>query len=556
MLTKLPKAEWKPAEASETEFLFDAEIPAKYIRFIEKHCKQPDGLNPGKPIKVIDWQREVIEPLLGTMRWSKEHNQYVRQFVDVFIGIAKKNGKTTIIAALCLALVVLESTKEKQDIVVVAADKDQAGILFEAAQSMILMNPKLREAFKVRTAVKEIEHRKSRGKIRVKSSDNPKRLYGPKPTVVIIDELVAQKNDEIYRTLHSSIVGKKEPLFICITTAGYKNESPFAYEKWQDAKKTQEDQLRNTKQLVWINEFPEDADHSDRELWAEYNPSIGITKSIEGMELLYDEALRMPTLMSEFRAFQLNQWVDAGVSWIPSHIWLKSGGDANAFDEELLAKQNRTWYGGLDLSKGVDFSSWSLISPGSPTDPNADGWTVLVRSWVSEDSVNARKDYLKRQIIDWSQSPHMGTPWVTICPGSDIRQKDVEAQVIKDCETFNVEIIGADPHLAPYLAQNLGDLDIDVVSITQYYINLSEPTKAFEHAVVNRRMWHGHNPVLSWHVGNVVLMRDTNGNVKPNKQKKKEAIDGVAATLNALHVAMRLEEPSFEQPQFIPFFED
>lgn len=557
MLTQYPKASWEPKEANECEYFYDSTIPDKYIRFIENLCRQPEGFNPGAPITVLDWQRAIIEPLLGTLRWSDEHKQYVRQYVDVFIGIAKKNGKTTIIAALCLALLVLESPKERQDIVVVAADKDQASILFDAAVAMIEMQPKFEKKFNIKAAERIIVHLKSKGKIRVKASDNPKGLYGPKPTVVIIDELVSQRSDDIYRTLHSSMPGKKEPIFIAITTAGYKNESPFAYEIWQDAKKTLADPLLNTRQLVWINEFPENADPADRNLWRLYNPSIGITKSMEGLELLYNEALRRPTAMPEFRAFQLNQWVEAGKTWIPNHIWLNSGGHANVFDEEML--RGRRAYIGLDLSHGIDFSSESVVLPGSPTNQDVEGWTVLVRSWVSEDSVNARKDYLKRDIHNWADlSGKTNGKWLNIIEGSDIRIKaNIFPQILADYDFFDVQEIGADAYMANLLAEELENVGIEPRKVVQSFKNLSDPMKEFETAVMNRRLWHGNNPVFSWHVGNVVPQVNTNAEMKPNKNKKKEAIDGVAATLNALHVAMMLEpEKQFEPVRFINFYDD
>ncbi|MBB5804663.1 phage terminase large subunit-like protein [Saccharothrix ecbatanensis] len=494
---------------------------------------------------LLEWQQEHITKLFGTVRYSEELRRHVRQYRSTHIWIPRKNGKTTLIAALAIYLLSMDMPG-KATILCGALTGGQAEQIFTQAKGFIkankwLNNPKI---FKIRNGWRQIEHVPTGSILKVVAQGDDVKL-GSEPTTIIIDELAVQKSSDFINSLVGGQGSTAEPLFIGISTAGYKNRHKFGYQEWQADKEVFEDQSKNKQHLVFMRPLDEDADWENEEVWKQANPSIGEANSIEFLRGEYVKAKKKPHLIPWFKAYYLNIWGNEGGSWLDETRWYDSGMSGGPVIEELL--HGRMAYGGLDLSSKKDLTGWALLFPGSPENADDPGYTVVLRAFMTQWSLENPKNVTADQLLEWQAEG-----FLTIFDGEEIQYDAVIDQVVMDCQDFNVELIGIDKWGARDLSQRIEKATgQDLIDIKQGYKNLSEPTSQLETWVLDKRLYHGMNPVLKWNVENAVLTRDNFDRVMIHKGKSQGKIDGLAALINAVYVAYEPEEEE-QSAFFIP----
>jgi phage terminase large subunit-like protein len=552
------KAEWELPGAPEDQYLFDPKRANRVIKFIETYCTLPSGTKfrkAGQPFKLEPWQKQIITELFGTVRWSEDEQAYIRQFDDAWIEIARKNGKSTLLAAVALYLTGWDGEIGAQ-VFSVAKDKEQAGMVFKAAVTMIANNAILKRELKVYSASKTIVHERTGSNYKIISADANSAL-GTNPSAVIFDEVVSQPNRDLWDAMRTGMGARSQPLFLAITTAGYKS-ARFCLQEHEANVKLLENRQNPTRyyeneptKFLFMRNTPDGADWEDPEVWKYANPNIGVTVSIDFFQNKAREAKSRPAAQNAFRAFYLNQWVAQESRWIDLAAWDRSTESVGLINKELLEVKmsGRDCYVGVDLASKQDLASYCLLFPGTPDDPDEPGYTVISRSWVPEAAIE-RRDKYQAELQMWVEEG-----WLYKTDGRGTDYEEIQQKLLQDCAKFNVLGVGTDPWNAQQLMQNVeAEANVEVVQVKQYSAALNEPTLLLEALVDTQKLYHCYNPVLRWNIENVQLKQDSAG-VRIDKQKSAEKIDAVAALINALKIATLPREQE-QAATFISFFDE
>lgn len=256
------------------------------------------------------------------------------------------------------------------------------------------------------------------------------------------------------------------------------------------------------------------------------NPSLGITAPIEKVRQACESAKQNPTEENSFRQLRLNQWVKQAIRWMPMEKW----DDCSfAVDEEKL--ESRVCYGGLDLSSTTDITAFVLVFP--PTDED-DKYVVLPYFWIPEDTLDLR---VKREHVPYDVWERQG--YIQTTEGNVVHYGFIEKFIEELGEKYNIREIAFDRWGAVQMVQNLENMEFTVVPFGQGFKDMSPPTKELMKLTLEQKIAHGGNPVLRWMMDNIFIRTDSAGNIKEDKEKSTEKIDGAIASIMGLDRAIR-----------------
>lgn len=256
------------------------------------------------------------------------------------------------------------------------------------------------------------------------------------------------------------------------------------------------------------------------------NPSLGITAPIEKVRQACESAKQNPTEENSFRQLRLNQWVKQAIRWMPMEKW----DDCSfAVDEEKL--ESRVCYGGLDLSSTTDITAFVLVF--SPTDED-DKYVVLPYFWIPEDTLDLR---VKREHVPYDVWERQG--YIQTTEGNVVHYGFIEKFIEELGEKYNIREIAFDRWGAVQMVQNLENMEFTVVPFGQGFKDMSPPTKELMKLTLEQKIAHGGNPVLRWMMDNIFIRTDPAGNIKEDKEKSTEKIDGAIASIMGLDRAIR-----------------
>ncbi len=490
------------------------------VSFIECLC-HTKGTWAGKPFELIDWQEKIIRDIFGTLK----PNGY-RQFNTAYIEIPKKQGKSELAAAVSLLLCCADG-EERAEVYGCAADRQQATIVFDVAADMVRMNPALKKRVKILASQKRIIYQPTNSFYQVLSADAYSK-HGFNVSGVIFDELHTQPNRKLYDVMtKGSGDARTQPLYFLITTAGTDTNS-ICYEVHQKALDIMNGRKHDPTFYPVIYGSKESDDWTDPSVWKKANPSLGITVSIDKVKAAFNSAKENPAEENTFRQLRLNQWVKQSVRWMPMDKW-----DACAFPVDEQALEGRVCYGGLDLSSSTDITAFVLVFP--PED-ESEGYTILPHFWIPEDNVNlrVRRDHVPYDI--WKQQGYLETT-----EGNVIHYGYIEQFIDNLGKKYNIQEIAFDRWGAVQMVQNLEGMGFTVIPFGQGFKDMSPTTKELMKLTLEKKIAHGGHPVLRWMMDNIYIRTDPAGNIKPDKAKSTEKIDGVVATIMALDRAIRNE---------------
>lgn len=490
------------------------------VSFIECLC-HTKGTWAGKPFELIDWQEKIIRDIFGTLK----PNGY-RQFNTAYIEIPKKQGKSELAAAVSLLLCCADG-EERAEVYGCAADRQQAAIVFDVAADMVRMNPALKKRVKILASQKRIIYQPTNSFYQVLSADAYSK-HGFNVSGVIFDELHTQPNRKLYDVMtKGSGDARTQPLYFLITTAGTDTHS-ICYEIHQKALDIMSGRKHDPTFYPVIYGSKESDDWTDPKVWQKANPSLGITVSIDKVKAAFNSAKENPAEENTFRQLRLNQWVKQSVRWMPMDKW-----DACAFPVDEQALEGRVCYGGLDLSSSTDITAFVLVFP--PED-ESEGFTILPHFWIPEDNVNlrVRRDHVPYDM--WKKQGYLETT-----EGNVIHYGYIEQFIDNLGKKYNIREIAFDRWGAVQMVQNLEGLGFTVVPFGQGFKDMSPTTKELMKLTLEKKIAHGGHPVLRWMMDNIFIRTDPAGNIKPDKAKSTEKIDGVVATIMALDRAIRNE---------------
>ncbi len=525
------------------------------VGFIECLC-HTKGTWAGKPFELIDWQEQIIRDVFGTLK----PNGY-RQFNTAYIEIPKKMGKSELAAAVALLLCCGDG-EERAEVYGCAADRQQASIVFEVAADMVRMCPALAKRVKINASMKRMVYLPTNSFYQVLSAEAYSK-HGFNIHGVVFDELHTQPNRKLFDVMtKGSGDARMQPLYFLITTAGTDTRS-ICYETHQKAKDILEGRKIDPTFYPVIYGADEGDDWTDPKVWKKANPSLGITVGIDKVKAACESAKQNPAEENSFRQLRLNQWVKQAVRWMPMEKWDKC---AFATSEDDL--EGRVCYGGLDLSSTTDITAFVLVfpprvvtssvslappraaglahsaAPPFPTQPATlglrgvpnldDKFVVLPYFWIPEDNLDlrVRRDHVPYDV--WERQGFLQTT-----EGNVVHYGYIEQFIERLGERFNIREIAFDRWGAVQMVQNLEGMGFTVVPFGQGFKDMSPPTKELMKLVLEEKVAHGGHPVLRWMMDNIYIRTDPAGNIKPDKEKSTEKIDGAVATIMALDRAIR-----------------
>ena len=507
-----------PTKFKAEDSIYDKDAADFAVMFIESLC-HTKGTWAGKKFELIDWQEQIIRDLFGTLK----PNGY-RQFNTAYVERPKKQGKSELAAAVALLLCCGDG-EERAEVYGCAADRQQATIVFDVAADMVRMCPALNKRVKILASQKRIIYTPTNSFYQVLSAEAYSK-HGFNIHGVVFDELHTQPNRKLFDVMtKGSGDARMQPLYFLITTAGTDTNS-ICYETHQKAKDILEGRKIDTTFYPVIYGADESDDWTDPRVWRKANPSLDITVGIDKVEAACNSAKQNPSEENSFRQLRLNQWVKQAVRWMPMEKW-----DACAFPVDEDELEGRVCYGGLDLSSTTDITAFVLVFP--PLDED-DKYVVLPYFWVPEDTLDlrVRRDHVPYDL--WERKGYLQTT-----EGNVVHYGYIEKFIEKLGERFNIREIAFDRWGAVQMVQNLEGMGFTVVPFGQGFKDMSPPTKELMKLVLEKRIAHGGHPVLRWNMDNIFIRTDPAGNIKADKEKSTEKIDGAVATIMALDRAIR-----------------
>jgi phage terminase large subunit-like protein len=509
---------YKPTRFMAEGSYYDKDAADFAVMFIEslKHTK---GTWWKQPFELIDWQEQIIRDLFGVLK----PNGY-RQFNTAYIEIPKKMGKSELAAAVALYLTCADG-EERAEVYGCAADRNQAKIVYDVAVDMVRLCPSLNKRVKILQSQKKLVYIPTNSTYQVLSADVANK-HGFNTSGVIFDELHTQPNRKLYDVMtKGSGDARMQPLYFLITTAGTDTNS-ICYEVHQKAEDIIAGRKIDPTFYPVIYGADESDDWTDPKVWKKANPSLGITVGIDKVEAACESAKQNPGEENAFRQLRLNQWVKQAVRWMPMDKW-----DACAFPVDPEELEGRVCYGGLDLSSTSDITAFVLVFP--PRDEE-DKYVVLPYFWLPEETLDlrVRRDHVPYDV--WEKQDLIETT-----EGNVIHYGFIEKFIENLGERYNIREIAFDRWGAVQMVQNLEGMGFTVVPFGQGFKDMSPPTKELMKLVLEKRIAHGGNPVLRWMMDNIYIRRDPAGNIKADKEKSTEKIDGAIAMIMGLDRAIR-----------------
>lgn len=491
------------------------------VSFIECLC-HTKGTWAGKPFDLIDWQEKIIRDIFGILKPDG-----YRQFNTAYVEIPKKQGKSELAAAIALLLCCADG-EERAEVYGCAADRQQAAIVFDVAADMVRMNPALKKRCKILASQKRLIYEPTNSFYQVLSADAYSK-HGFNVSGVIFDELHTQPNRKLYDVMtKGSGDARTQPLYFLITTAG-NDENSICYQVHQKAIDIMKGRKHDPRFYPVIYGASQDEDWSSPEVWKKANPSLGITVKMEKVKDAYNSAKENPAEENTFRQLRLNQWVKQDVRWMPMDKW-----DSCAFPVDPNELRGRDCYGGLDLSSTTDITAFVLVFPRRD---DSEGYTLLPYFWIPEDNVDlrVRRDHVPYDI--WKQQGYLQTT-----EGNVVHYGFIEHFIDDLGKKYHIREIAFDRWGAVEMVQNLEGMGFTVVPFGQGFKDMTPPTKELMRLTLEKKIAHGGHPVLRWMMDNIYIRTDPAGNIKPDKAKSTEKIDGVVATIMGLDRAIRNED--------------
>lgn len=510
------------SDYNNSDYYYDEKHAKAAVLFFEKLLKHSKGEWAGQAFGLLDWQREdIIEPLFG---WKRK-DDHTRRYRTVYVEVARKNGKSSLAAGLAILLLLMDQ-EPGAEIYSAAADRDQASIVFDQAKAMLESSPQL--AKRVNIFSKTITVPDTRSFYRVLSADAPTK-HGLNAHAVIFDELHAQPNRELWDVLTTSTGARRQPVTVALTTAGYNRQS-ICWEIHEYARQVEEGIIDDPTFLPVLYSADEKADWQDEKVWAIANPSLGVTVKEEYLRNQAKKAESVPAYQNTFRRLHLNQWTQQETRFLDTGKWDECG---DPIHKKLL--EGALCYGGLDLASTSDVAAFVLCFPSGPGEDELYTW--LPHFWIPQENMieRARKDRVPYDA--WVRDGY-----ITATPGNVIDYSYIIRDIERMGEKFNIQEIAFDRWGAVQISQTLEDAGFTMIGFGQGYRDMGPPTKELLRIVLDRKLRHGGNPVLRWMADNLVVSQDPAGNVKPNKSKSREKIDGIVAGLMALDRAIRHEK--------------
>lgn len=488
--------------------------------------KHPKSTAPDKALQLDPWQQRIIQRIYGP---SDQHGNRLTRVVYIQVGRGAR--KTTLGSILCLLQTFFEPHRTiGGQVISAAADRKQARLAFEEAQTIISATPQLaaRGVSHIQNVKNRITHPKSRSVYEAISADAATQ-YGRTPFFALVDELWAHRKPDLWHSIRTGLTKVPGSLLVITTTAGRGDTTPD-YPIYEYAKKVEAGEIDDPGFLPIIFEAPKDCDWQDESIWAAVNPGLQYGyPDMAGLRQLAREAKERPGDREAFQQFHLGIRQEHSTSPFV---------DIEIFDQ-CRAPIDLDDYNGAPCWIGCDASTTQDLTAVVAVFRDDDE-KFIAKSWgfVPEDNLSIRADRDGVPYPRWAQEG-----WIIKTNGNVIDYRAVESHIRDLCERFNVKEIAFDPAYAMQIMGPLTDDGFPTATLRQGWFTQSPALNVLERAIIGRKLrWD--NPVLKWCMGNVAIHTDSAGNRTMHKGKSKDRIDLAAALWMAVSRAAASEQAS------------
>lgn len=478
---------------------------AAVIAFIETFCLTPEGQHVGKPIKLLPFQKRFIKAIYDNPRGTRR----------AYLSIARKNGKTALIAGIMLAHLVGPESRQNSQIISGARSREQAGQVFNYAAKMVQLSPDLSSVVRVLPSAKSLIGLPLNVEYKALSADGT-TAHGRSPILAILDEAGQVKGplDAFTDAITTSQGAHESPLLIVISTQAADDADLFSI--WlDDAKKSADPRI-----VSHVYEAPVDCDLQDRKAWKAANPALGVFRNLDDLAEQAKQAARMPSAENTFRNLCLNQRVSTVSPFISVGVWKSCAGAVLDFGSAPV------WCG-LDLSSRTDLTALVIVGK------VAGVWHVKSHFWTPEQGLADRSKRDRAPYDVWVRQGYLHTT-----PGATVDYEYVAQDIAAILGCLDVRAIAYDRWRISLLQKELDEqgISLPLVEFGQGFKDMSPAIDALEAELLNGRIAHGGHPVLTMCASNAVVAKDPAGNRKLDKHKATGRIDGMAALAMAFGV--------------------
>lgn len=477
----------------------------------------------GQPFVLEPWEQFIVWNLFG---WKDASGH--RRFKTAYLEIARKNGKTTLLAGIGLYLFVADN-EPGAECYSAAVKRDQAIITHAEATRMVKRSPHLRARVGIFKNNLHMDSEACKFEPLGRDSDS---CDGLNVHGALVDELHAHKTRDMWDVLETATGARRQPLQIAITTAGFDRQS-ICWEQHEYVEKLLKGVAQNDTYFGIIYSIDEGDDWKNEKLWIKANPNLGVSVKINDLQRKAEKAKEMPSAINNFLRKHLDVWVQQSTRWIDIDLWNRNF--AYVLKEDEL--KGKRCFGGLDLSSVSDLTSWVMIFPDEADPERID---VLARFWCPESRLTDRHNRYRNDYEAWHRDG-----WLEVTAGDAIDYDVVRECVLLDARIFNLDSMNVDRLFQGYqLSMQLaGELSSPgkerVGTIGMGFLSMAGPMLELEKRLKKNKLNHGNNPIMRWMADNLAVQTDPAGNLKPDKSTSQGKIDGIVALLMALDRAMR-----------------
>lgn len=485
---------------------FDKKAAMRAIHFIEK-LKHTKGEWAGQRFRLEPWQQFVLWNIFG---WKNADG--TRRFRYAYIEIARKNGKTALSAGIGLYMLFADG-ESRPEVYSAATVKDQAKICFSDAVEIVKATDLKNYLTPYRNS---IVYDLKGGMMKPLSSDYGTH-DGLNPNCGIIDEFHAHKDSGMFDVIKSAFGARRQPLMFIITTAGF-DKSGVCYAYRENVIKVLRGVNEDDSLFGIIYTLDDKSEWDDPKMWIKANPNLGVSLSADYLADQVKDAKNRPEAVRNVMTKNVDLWVDAERTWILDDVWQKCIGTTAPADLKGCA-----CWGGLDLSNVSDITAYVLLFHEN------DRFQLLPRFWVPEEKMLEK---VRKENINYDKWVAEG--YVTVTPGNVIDYDFVKADILRIVADYDLRTSAYDRWNSSQTIIDLQNEGMECNPFGQGYGSMSAPTKEFEKLVLTGKIEHFGNPVLRWMLASTLVKTDPAGNIKPDKEKSTQKIDGIVAAIMAL----------------------
>ena len=482
----------------------DAEI---VFEFFERVLTLTEGEHADQPFRLQPWQQFIIGSIFG---WKGRDG--FRRFRTAYIEVAKGNGKSPMAAGIGLYALVADG-EPGAEVYSAAVTVDQAKILFRDAVNMVTASPELKDLIQQHGGASphNLSIAETHSFFRPVSAEH-RGLDGKRVHVALIDEIHEHPVTLVVDKIRAGTKGRRQALIVEITNSGYDRLS-VCWHHHEYSRQIVEGTVENDAWFAYICGLDEGDDFlANERCWIKANPNLGVSVTEKYVREQVEEARGMPSKANIVKRLNGCVWTQSQTRYYDVEAWRSCG---TLVPEAALV--GRPCYGGLDLGKSDDFSAFALIWL------LEDGRVVVrMKFWIPR---IALEHHPHRPYDQWRRAGVL-----EVLEGDATDLDIVERDVTALCEQYSVRQLGYDDRYAEQMRQHLEGAGITMVKVRQGY-GLNEALVRVHALVVQQKLCHGGNPILAWMADNMVVRHGGQGEIRPDKERAAEKIDGQVALM-------------------------